>query len=139
MAGYHQFDAVERAIETTVAASKPERDRHGRGLAYARFGQKLTMAFYAGAVLLHPAMENPTLVVITDRNHLDNQLFGTFARATSYYGRRRCRPATDTTCGSSWKWLPAAWCSPRFRSSCPRKRVNLSLRFRAAEHRGDRR
>ena len=38
------------------------------------------MAFYAGRVVLHPAMENPTLVVITDRNDLDDQLFGTFAR-----------------------------------------------------------
>jgi len=38
------------------------------------------MAFYAGRIILHPAMENPTLVVLTDRNELDDQLFGTFAR-----------------------------------------------------------
>ncbi len=43
-------------------------------------GKSLTMAFYAGRVVLHPAMENPTLVVITDRNDLDDQLYGTFAR-----------------------------------------------------------
>ena len=43
-------------------------------------GKSLTMAFYAGRVILHPAMENPTLVVITDRNDLDDQLFATFAR-----------------------------------------------------------
>src|SRR5439155_20693835 len=43
-------------------------------------GKSLTMAFYAGRVVLDPAMENPTLVVITDRNDLDDQLFGTFAR-----------------------------------------------------------
>jgi len=43
-------------------------------------GKSLTMAFYAGRVILHPAMENPTIVVITDRNDLDDQLFGTFAR-----------------------------------------------------------
>jgi type I restriction enzyme R subunit len=43
-------------------------------------GKSLTMAFYAGRVILHPAMANPTLVVITDRNDLDDQLFGTFAR-----------------------------------------------------------
>src|SRR5690606_38592302 len=42
-------------------------------------GKSLTMAFYAGRVILHPAMENPTLVVITDRNDLDDQLFSTFA------------------------------------------------------------
>jgi type I restriction enzyme, R subunit len=43
-------------------------------------GKSLTMAFYAGRLILHPAMENPTIVVLTDRNDLDNQLFGTFAR-----------------------------------------------------------
>src|SRR5437867_9998865 len=43
-------------------------------------GKSLTMAFYAGRVILHPAMENPTIVVLTDRNDLDDQLFGTFAR-----------------------------------------------------------
>ena len=43
-------------------------------------GKSLTMAFYAGKVILHPAMENPTLVVLTDRNDLDDQLFGTFSR-----------------------------------------------------------
>src|SRR5204863_1008907 len=43
-------------------------------------GKSLTMAFYAGRLILHPAMENPTIVVITDRNDLDDQLFSTFAR-----------------------------------------------------------
>ncbi|MGH8648584.1 MAG: type I restriction endonuclease subunit R, partial [Burkholderiales bacterium] len=43
-------------------------------------GKSLTMAFYAGRVILHPSMENPTIVVLTDRNDLDDQLFGTFAR-----------------------------------------------------------
>ncbi len=43
-------------------------------------GKSLTMAFYAGRIILHPAMENPTIVVITDRNDLDDQLFGTFGR-----------------------------------------------------------
>jgi len=43
-------------------------------------GKSLTKAFYAGRVILHPAMMNPTLVVLTDRNDLDDQLFGTFAR-----------------------------------------------------------
>ena len=81
MAGYHQFHAVNRAIEETVAASGPQGDRrigvvwHTQGS-----GKSLTMAFYAGRVILHPAMANPTLVVLTDRNDLDDQLFGTFAR-----------------------------------------------------------
>ncbi|MCA9614407.1 MAG: type I restriction endonuclease subunit R, partial [Myxococcales bacterium] len=43
-------------------------------------GKSLTMAFYAGRVVQHPQMQNPTLVVLTDRNDLDDQLFGTFAR-----------------------------------------------------------
>ena len=45
-------------------------------------GKSLTMAFYAGRVILHPRMENPTIVVLTDRNDLDDQLFGTFARCS---------------------------------------------------------
>jgi type I restriction enzyme R subunit len=43
-------------------------------------GKSLTMAFYAGRVIREPAMENPTVVVLTDRNDLDDQLFGTFSR-----------------------------------------------------------
>ena len=43
-------------------------------------GKSLTMAFYTGAVIREPAMENPTVVVLTDRNDLDDQLFGTFSR-----------------------------------------------------------
>src|SRR5207249_10134697 len=43
-------------------------------------GKSLTMAVYAGRVILHPAMANPTIVVLTDRNDLDDQLFGTFSR-----------------------------------------------------------
>jgi len=81
LAGYHQFHAVGRAVDATVAASRPDGDRkvgvvwHTQGS-----GKSLTMAFYAGRIILHPAMENPTLVVLTDRNDLDEQLFGTFAR-----------------------------------------------------------
>jgi type I restriction enzyme R subunit len=81
MAGYHQFHAVRRAVEATVAASRPQGDRRAGVVWHTQgSGKSLTMAFYAGRVVLHPAMENPTLVVITDRNDLDDQLFGTFAR-----------------------------------------------------------
>jgi len=79
-AAYHQYWAVNRAVECTVEASQPEGDRrigvvwHTQGS-----GKSLSMAFYAGKVIKHPAMENPTLVVITDRNDLDDQLFGTFS------------------------------------------------------------
>jgi len=81
MAGYHQFHAVNKAVEETVNASSPDGTRqigvvwHTQGS-----GKSLTMAFYAGRIVLHPAMENPTIVVITDRNDLDDQLFGTFSR-----------------------------------------------------------
>jgi len=79
-AAYHQYWAVNRAVDCTVEASRPEGDRrigvvwHTQGS-----GKSLSMAFYAGKVIKHPAMENPTLVVITDRNDLDDQLFGTFS------------------------------------------------------------
>ena len=80
VAGYHQFHAVRHAVQSTIAAARPEGDRrigviwHSQGS-----GKSLLMAFYAGQVVAHPAMKNPTVVVITDRNDLDDQLFGTFA------------------------------------------------------------
>ncbi len=81
LAGYHQFHAVNQAIEATVQASRPSGDRRVGVVWHTQgSGKSLTMAFYAGRVILHPAMENPTLVVLTDRNDLDNQLFGVFAR-----------------------------------------------------------
>ncbi len=103
MAGYHQFHAVNVAVEETLRAAqigavrKDIKDEQGRWEAGLKpggepgdrrvgvvwhtqgSGKSLTMAFYAGRVILHPAMENPTIVVITDRNDLDDQLFGTFA------------------------------------------------------------
>jgi len=79
-AAYHQYWAVNKAVECTVEASRPDGDRrigvvwHTQGS-----GKSLSMAFYGGKIIKHPAMENPTLVVITDRNDLDDQLFGTFS------------------------------------------------------------
>ncbi|MCL4692077.1 MAG: type I restriction endonuclease subunit R, partial [Candidatus Hydrogenedentes bacterium] len=79
-AAYHQYWAVNKAVGCTVEASSPEGDRrigvvwHTQGS-----GKSLSMAFYGGKIIKHPAMENPTLVVITDRNDLDDQLFGTFS------------------------------------------------------------
>lgn len=81
VAGYHQFHAVARALEATIAASRPKGDRRVGVVWHTQgSGKSLTMAFYAGRVVLHPDMQNPTLVVLTDRNDLDEQLFGTFAR-----------------------------------------------------------
>jgi type I restriction enzyme R subunit len=80
LAGYHQFHAVQRAVDATVQASRPTGDRRVGVVWHTQgSGKSLTMAFYSGKVILHPRMENPTVVVLTDRNDLDDQLFGTFS------------------------------------------------------------
>ena len=81
LAGYHQFHAVRRAIDHTITATSSVGDKrigvvwHTQGS-----GKSLMMAFYARQVILHPAMNNPTIVVLTDRNDLDEQLFNTFSQ-----------------------------------------------------------
>jgi len=104
MAGYHQFHAVRVAVEETLRAASLRREAdmlRETGVGYATrkqpggqtgdrrigvvwhtqgSGKSLTMAFYAGRIIREPAMENPTIVVLTDRNDLDDQLFGTFSR-----------------------------------------------------------
>lgn len=80
MAGYHQFHAVNKAIASTVQATSSQGDRRVGVVWHTQgSGKSLTMAFYAGKIIQNPHMANPTLVVITDRNDLDEQLFGTFA------------------------------------------------------------
>lgn len=103
MAGYHQFHAVNVALSETLRAARTLAADHTAesGAGYetgARpggesgdrrigvvwhtqgSGKSLSMAFYAGRVIREPAMANPTVVVLTDRNDLDDQLFGTFSR-----------------------------------------------------------
>ena len=103
MAGYHQFHAVRFAVDQTLRAARLRRAGERSGEEGGRYetgqqggepgdrrigvvwhtqgsGKSLTMAFYTGAVIREPAMENPTVVVLTDRNDLDDQLFGTFSR-----------------------------------------------------------
>ena len=101
MAGYHQFHAVRVAVDETLRAAqlrdraaeptgRYESGRNPGGAPGDRrigvvwhtqgSGKSLTMAFYAGAIVRAPDMRNPTIVVLTDRNDLDDQLFGTFAR-----------------------------------------------------------
>ena len=97
MAGYHQFHAVRVAVAETLRAARlgrsdsvadiggtsggqPGDRRIGVVWHTQGSGKSLTMAFYAGRIIREPAMENPTLVVLTDRNDLDDQLFGTFSR-----------------------------------------------------------
>jgi type I restriction enzyme R subunit len=80
IAGYHQFHAVKRAVISTVEASRLQGDRKAGVIWHTQgSGKSLLMAFYAGQLVREPAMENPTIVVVTDRNDLDDQLFGTFA------------------------------------------------------------
>ena len=103
MAGYHQFHAVRTAVAETLRAAALQQDL-ADPIARARYesgsrpggdqgdrrigviwhtqgsGKSLTMAFYAGRIIREPAMRNPTIVVLTDRNDLDDQLFTTFSR-----------------------------------------------------------
>lgn len=108
IAGYHQFHAVNYALGETIRAShvgqiatlpyiadlkgvykaQPmkggQAGDHRIGVIWHTqgSGKSLTMAFYTGRLVLHPAMQNPTIIVITDRNDLDDQLFGTFSRCS---------------------------------------------------------
>ena len=85
IAGYHQFHAVRKATEAILSA----RGTDGKGGVIWHTqgsGKSLLMTFLAGRVMHHKALENPTLVVITDRNDLDNQLFATFARCSHLLG-----------------------------------------------------
>lgn len=80
IAGYHQFHAVRHAVDKTVEASAPQGDRKVGVIWHTQgSGKSLLMAFYTGQLVRRPELENPTIVVITDRNDLDDQLFGTFS------------------------------------------------------------
>ena len=79
IAAYHQYHAVNKAIECTVDASAEEGDKRAGVIWHTQgSGKSLSMAFYAGKIIQQKEMQNPTLVVLTDRNDLDDQLFGTF-------------------------------------------------------------
>ena len=110
IAGYHQFHAVNAAVEETVRASgmiqeelasenvgtywsgrqsggKPGDRRAGVVWHTQGSGKSFSMLFYAARVVRHPSMQNPTLVVLTDRNDLDDQLFGQFQRCADILGQ----------------------------------------------------
>ncbi|MCA2009159.1 type I restriction endonuclease subunit R [Tritonibacter mobilis] len=85
IAGYHQFHAVRKAIQTILTAQGG--DGKGGVIWHTQgSGKSLLMTFLAGRVMRHPGLENPTLVVLTDRNDLDNQLFATFGRCKDLLG-----------------------------------------------------
>ncbi|OIQ83224.1 type-1 restriction enzyme R protein [mine drainage metagenome] len=82
IAGYHQFHAVRAAIDQVVAASRPDGNHKGGVVWHTQgSGKSITMTCFAARVMQEAAMENPTIVVITDRNDLDGQLFGVFSLA----------------------------------------------------------
>jgi len=82
IAGYHQFHAVRLAITQVVTASRPGGSQKGGVVWHTQgSGKSITMTCFAARVMREVAMENPTIVVITDRNDLDGQLFGVFSLA----------------------------------------------------------
>ena len=86
VAGYHQFHAVRAVVERVLVASSPQAEAAQRGKGGVVWhtqgaGKSIEMTCLAAKLMQHPAMGNPTLVVVTDRNDLDNQLFGVFAGA----------------------------------------------------------
>lgn len=88
VAAYHQFHAVQKAVASVLEASREtaEEGRKGRGGVIWHTqgsGKSLTMTFFAGKLVLEPALQNPTILVITDRNDLDDQLFDTFSYSAS--------------------------------------------------------
>jgi len=82
LAAYHQYHATNKAVKKTIEATKTEGDRRCGVVWHTQgSGKSLTMVFYAGKII-HD-LSNPTIVVLTDRNDLDDQLFGTFSRCSN--------------------------------------------------------
>lgn len=85
IAAYHQFHAVKAAVASTISAAAPEGDGKGGVIWHTQgSGKSLSMVFFARKIILAPDMENPTLVLLTDQNDLDGQLFDTFARCSEH-------------------------------------------------------
>ena len=77
---YHQYYAVQKAVAQTLRATHSKEGNRKVGVVWHTqgSGKSLSMVFYSGQIITHPQMENPTIVMLTDRNDLDDQLFGTF-------------------------------------------------------------
>ena len=80
VAAYHQYYAVQKAVDQTIRATDAEDGDRKVGVVWHTqgSGKSLSMVFYSGQIITHPKMKNPTIVILTDRNDLDDQLFGTF-------------------------------------------------------------
>lgn len=99
IAGYHQFHAVRAAIAQVVAASRPDGPAATKGKGGVVWhtqgsGKSITMTCFAARVMQEAAMENPTILVITDRNDLDGQLFGVFSLAQDLLREQPVQAAT---------------------------------------------
>lgn len=95
IAAYHQYYAVNKAIATTVKASGAGGDKRAGVIWHTQgSGKSLSMVFYTGKMVVEEAMNNPTIVVLTDRNDLDDQLFGTFCDCQQIL-RQEPKQATD--------------------------------------------
>lgn len=87
IAGYHQFHAVQAAVESVVLASGKGGTKKGGVVWHTQgAGKSIEMACLAGRLISEPRLENPTLVMVTDRQDLDGQLFGVFANAGELLG-----------------------------------------------------
>tara|TARA_R110002111_G_scaffold296_1_gene2751 strand:- start:1185 stop:4310 length:3126 start_codon:yes stop_codon:yes gene_type:complete len=80
VAAYHQYYAVQKAVAQTIRATDSKDGDRKVGVVWHTqgSGKSLSMVFYSGQIVTHPQMENPTIVILTDRNDLDDQLFATF-------------------------------------------------------------
>jgi len=82
LSGYHQYHAVNKAVDSTCRATHETGDRRIGVIWHTQgSGKSLSMVFYAGKLVISEELENPTIVVITDRNDLDDQLFSTFLKS----------------------------------------------------------
>ena len=93
IAGYHQYFAVRKAVERTKEALKEKSHKVGVVWHTQGSGKSLSMVFYSGIVVSNSEFENPTIVVLTDRNDLDNQLFGTFCASSKLLLRQTPKQA----------------------------------------------
>ncbi len=85
VAAYHQYYAVQKAVAQTIRATNNKDGDRKIGVIWHTqgSGKSLSMVFYSGQIITHPQMKNPTIVMLTDRNDLDDQLFGTFGNCVS--------------------------------------------------------
>lgn len=93
LSGYHQYFAVRKAALRTQQAIEKNEKKVGVVWHTQGSGKSLSMVFYAGLIVTNPQFSNPTIVVLTDRNDLDSQLFGTFCASSKLLLRQEPKQA----------------------------------------------